>query len=76
MRMSRYLEPSAFLDEAKKLKAVGGYLSASVLERLEEQRSLIPRLRLRYPDPIERRWFANGHRGRKVTGPKEPNGPR
>lgn len=76
MRMTRYLEPNAFLDEAKKLKAASGYLSVAVLERLEEQRSLVPRLRLRYPDAVERRWFANAHRGRKVAGPKEPNGTR
>jgi hypothetical protein len=76
MRMSRFLEPNAFLDEVKKLKAVGGHLSPAVLERLDEQRSLVPRLRLRYPDPVERRWWASAHRGRKVAGPKEPNGAR
>lgn len=75
MRMSRYLEAKAFLDEAKKLKATTSFLNPSILERLESQRSLIPILRLRYPDPIERRWFAKGHRG-KVNGPKEPDGPR
>lgn len=76
MRMSRFLEPNAFLDEVKKLKAAIGYLSLPVLERLEEQRSLVPRLRLRYPDAVERRWWAAAHRGRKVAGSKEPNGAR
>jgi hypothetical protein len=76
MRMSRYLEARAFCEESKKLKAIGGQLSTSVLERLEQQRSLIPKLRLRYPNPIERRWYAQAHRGMRVSGAKEPNGPR
>jgi len=76
MRISRYIEAQAFCDEAKKLKAVGGILSVGVLERLEQQRSLIPKLRLRYPDPIERRWFAQANKGMRVNGSKEPNGPR
>ena len=74
--MSRYLEAQAFCDEAKKLKAVGGNLSINVLERLERQRSLIPKLRLRYPDPIERRWLARARTGTRVHGLREPNGPR
>ena len=39
-------EPYCSGIEAKKLKAVGGNLSFNVLERLERQRSLIPKLRL------------------------------
>ena len=74
--MSRYFEAQAFCDEAKKLKAVGGNLSINVLERLERQRSLIPKLRLRYPDPIERRWLAQARTGTMVHGLREPNGPR
>jgi hypothetical protein len=74
--MSRYLDAQAFCDEAKKLKAGRGLLTVDVLERLEQQRSLIPKLRLRYPDPIERRWYAQAHKGTRVSGPKEPNGPR
>ena len=76
MRMSRYLEAKAFCEEAKKLKAVAGYVSVNVLERLEQQRSLIPKLRLRYPDPVERRWFARAHKTMRVNGLREPNGPR
>lgn len=51
----------------------------ALLERLEQQRILIPKVRLRYPDAIERRWYANerlGYRRPKPIGPKEPNGPR
>ena len=74
MRMSRYLDAKAFLDEAKALKVTHGHLSDTVLERLEKQRSLIPRLRLHYPDPIERRWWAQDHEGYDVGGPQEPDG--
>jgi hypothetical protein len=72
MRMSRYLETKAFLDAAKKLKVVTNHVSDAVLERLEKQRSLIPRLRLHYPDPIERRWWAEAHEGYEVGGEHEP----
>lgn len=76
MRMSRYLDAKAFLDEAKALKVTHGHLSDIVLERLEKQRSLIPRLRLHYPDPIERRWWAQDHEGYDVGGIHEPDGQR
>ena len=76
MRLSRYLDARAFLEEARKLKVWPGYLEPGVLERLEEQRSLIPRLRLRYPDPIERRWWAECHDDHAVGGELEPDGPR
>lgn len=76
MRMSRYLDAKAFLDEVKALKVTHGHVSDTVLERLEEQRSLIPRLRLHYPDPIERRWWAQGHEGHDVGGEHEPDGQR
>ncbi|MES3084835.1 hypothetical protein [Sphingomonas faeni] len=72
--MSRYLDAKAFLDEAKALKVTHGHLSDTVLERLEKQRSLIPRLRLHYPDPIERRWWAQDHEGYDVGGIHEPEG--
>ncbi len=76
MRISRYLDAKAFCDEAKKLKAAAGGMSEGVLERLEEQRSLIPRLRLRYPDSVERRWWAECHEHFSVEGEIEPDGER
>lgn len=76
MRMSRYLDAKAFCDEAAKLKAVTGRTSPAVLERLEEQRSLIPRLRLHYPDAVERRWWALAHPAEVIVGLLEPNGER
>ena len=75
MRFSRHLEIGQFLAELKELKVLAIPPNDSVLERLERQRILIPLLRLRYPDPIERRWYAMerlGYRRPKPTGPKEP----
>ena len=76
MQHSRYLTAKAFLDKAKKLRVIRGHLDQRVLERLEQQRSLIPRLRLRYPNPVERRWFAEGHSGMAIGGTLEPDGER
>jgi hypothetical protein len=79
MRYSRRLEASQFLKEISELKIMMFPPNESVLERLEQQRILIPRIRLRYPDSIERRWYAEerpGYKRPKPIGPKEPNGPR
>ena len=76
MKISRYLHARDFRDEASKLKVVRGYLSDSVLERLEQQRSLLPRLRLHYPDDVERRWWAQAHPECEVCGELEADGPR
>lgn len=79
MRHSRYLETDRFLREIKDLEIVAFLPTERLLERLERQRILIPKIRLRYPDSIERRWYAKarpGYRRPRPIGPKEPNGPR
>ncbi|TXG82550.1 MAG: hypothetical protein E6R12_11060 [Sphingomonadales bacterium] len=76
MRYSRHLKTEQFLAELKDLRILRFPPNVETLERLEGQRILIPKLRLRYPDPIERRWFAKGHHWLRPAGPKEPNGPR
>ncbi|WP_267347104.1 hypothetical protein [Sphingomonas sp. GM_Shp_2] len=76
MRISRYLDAKAFLDEAKALKMVRHHITDAILERLERQRSLVPRLRLHYPEPIERRWWADDHETYDVGGEREPDGQR
>ncbi len=79
MRYSRHLDVQQFLKELKDLRILAHPPSEAVLERLERQRILMPRQRLRYPDPIERRWYASerpGHRRPRPIGPMEPNGPR
>lgn len=76
MRFSRYLDLRAFKKEVGDLRIKHGSISDRELERLERDRILIPRLRLRYPDPIERRWFAKSYRSPRPKGRLEPNGPR
>lgn len=76
MRISRYLDAKAFLDAAKTLKVLPGPITEAVLERLESQRSLIPRLRLHYPDSVERRWWAENHEELEVGGEHEADGAR
>lgn len=77
MRYSRHLEIDQFLKEIQDLKIMMVPPREAVLERLERHRILLPKIRLRYPDPIERRWYAKdrpGYHRPKPIGPKEPNG--
>jgi hypothetical protein len=76
MQISRYLDVRAFHREAEKLRAISGYLGENVLERLEQQRSLIPRMRLRYPDEVVRRWWLQENESHEVKGLLEPDGAR
>lgn len=76
MRISRYLTASEFCKEAGVLKISHAQMREPVLERLERQRSLIPSLRLHYPDEIERRWWAQAHPEFAVSFPQEPDGQR
>jgi hypothetical protein len=79
MRFSRHLEIDQFLKELNDLQILMFPVHATVLERLEQQRILMPKIRLRYPDEIERRWYAKdrpGYTRPKPFGPQEPNGPR
>lgn len=68
-----------FTRELEVLRAYrGGYVGSNLLEALEKARLLIPRIRIRYPDPVARRFWAEAHDERmgqlKLT--MEPNGPR
>jgi hypothetical protein len=76
MRISRYLDVQSFLAELRDLRIFDHPPSATDLERLERQRILIPRLRLRYPDEIERRWYADNYSQGTQLLPLEPDGPR
>ena len=76
MRISRYLDTRAFCDEANELRATRSRVDDAELERLEAQRSLVPRMRLHYPDEIERRWWSESHENCNVGDPLEPDGPR
>lgn len=76
MRIERRLELRRFLDEIRDLRVLHSPAHERDLEHLESQRILMPRLRLRYPDAIERRWFVSERPGWRPVGPREPNGSR
>lgn len=79
MRYSRHLKIDQFLKEIGDLRIMMFPPREAELEQLERQHILIPKIRLRYPDQIERRWYAKerpGYRRPKPIGPKEPNEPR
>ena len=76
MRFSRYLDIRAFRRELADLKLKHGTITDRELERLERDRILIPSLRIRYPDSVERRWFKKGHPRLRMKGHVERNGPR
>lgn len=76
MRIERRLELRRFLDEIRDLRILHFPPQERILEHLEAQRILVPRMRLRYPDAIERRWFAAGKPGWRPVGEREPDGPR
>lgn len=76
MKISRFIDAKSFCRDASELKVKEYPVDLHTLERLEEQRSLLPRLRLHYADEIERRWWADAHPGSSVGGALEPDGPR
>jgi len=56
----------------------GEYIGRSVLEELEETGLLYPRIRVRYPDSVARRFWLEMHQDLSVRmkHPVEPDGPR
>lgn len=68
----------AFVRELGLLRAFRGeYMGIGLLETLEESELLLPRLRIRLPDPIARRFWRLSHDEvpRRMTLPTEPDGP-
>lgn len=80
MQFHRYMATDAFANELNSLHAFHGRrVRSDLLEYLEQQGLLIPRMRLRYPDPVARRFWlmAHEHWGpRQLRHPTEPDGPR
>ena len=76
MQISRFLTATEFCKMADALKIFNAQTREHVLERLERQHSLFPQLRLRYPDEIERRWWAQAHPEFAVSFAQEPDGQR
>jgi hypothetical protein len=79
MSLHRFLDASEFVRNLEPLRAFGGErVGDGLLESLEETRLLIPRMRIRYPDPIARRFWLEGHdqTPRRLRHAIEPEGPR
>ena len=76
--IARFMTASTFLTELDRLRAFRGYCEAGLLESLESTGLVVPRLRIRYPDTIARRFWALDHpeRADDLKHPIEPNGPR
>jgi hypothetical protein len=72
----RYMDAAEFARELKKLHAFrGAYFDTGLLESLEEAGLLFPRIRIRYPDPVARRFWLETH-ARQLKHSVEPDGPR
>jgi hypothetical protein len=78
MQFSRFMTANEFLRELGVLRAFHGYVGAGLLESLEATGLLFPRLRIRYPDPVARRFWLLAHpeRPRCLKHPVELDGPR
>lgn len=68
-----------FTRELEALRAFRGeHVGSNLLEALEKSRLLIPQIRIRYPDPVARRFWAEAHdeRMHQLKLPMEPDSPR
>lgn len=79
MQFSRFMEASTFLRELDALRAFRGeYVGDRLLESLEASGLVVPRLRIRFPDEVARRFWLNmrPETPRQLTHPIEPDGAR
>ena len=79
MQFARFMSASTFLHELGALRAFRGvYVGDGLLESLEASGLLLPRLRIRFPDPIARRFWLLAHPEVpcSLTLAAEPDGPR
>ena len=80
MQFHRYMSADEFARELDSLHAFRGTsVGAGLLESLEAEGLLLPRIRVRYPDPIARRFWLLAHEhwgARELQNRVEPDGPR
>jgi hypothetical protein len=77
MQFHRYLSAEGFTKELNKLHAYRSSVNTRLLETLEAERMLSPRLRLRYPDAVARRFWLHDHEHwgpRQMVHAVEPDG--
>src|SRR6266481_3595067 len=79
MEFRRFMKASEFVRELDSLRAFRSqYVGTGLLESLEAARLLFPRVRIRFPDPVARRFWLLTHEDmpRQLKHPIEPDGPR
>jgi len=78
MHFSRFMSVSTFLTELGKLHVYRQNVERGLLESLEAAGLVLPRLRIRWPDPIARRFWLLSHpeQLRQMKYPLEPDGSR
>jgi hypothetical protein len=80
MQFHRYMNAAEFASELNSLRAFRGTtVGTGLLESLEAERLLFPCVRIRYPDPVARRFWLLLHENwgsRELQHPVEPDGPR
>ena len=75
LSLRRYLTPSDFLQDLRALKAYRSSGGERMLADFERMGLLVPRVRLRWPDPVARRlWFEQRVYAQEMHGPLEPDG--
>lgn len=79
MKIQRFMRADDFVRELEPLRVFRSeFVGTNLLEHLDATGLLQPRLRVRYPDPIARRfWLAtHDHISRQMKLPLEPDGQR
>ncbi|ACI97522.1 hypothetical protein [Rhodospirillum centenum] len=78
LNVRRYLPSKDFVSNLREIRAFrGAYYGNNLLESLEMAGLLRPKLRLRWPDPVARRMWLEGHSDvGSMQEAVEPDGPR
>jgi hypothetical protein len=77
MQFHRHMGAGSFIKELDKLRAYRSSANIRLLQTLEMERMLFPRLRLRYPDAAARRFWLHDHEhwgSRQMVRAVEPDG--
>lgn len=76
-QLERYVDAQSILKEVRRLKIVRRHVTESYLENLEAVCLVAPKLRIRYPDTVARRFWLEEHpEVGAMTVEVEPDGPR
>ena len=78
IKIRRYLTEQEFVSDLTKLRAFRGiHVGNHLLESLEKDGLIKPKFRLRWPDPVARRfWLERNEKVQSLHDPVEPDGSR